>query len=395
VLGKFYDLLQATAESPAMLFYLDNWQSVDPNAQVRLAREREQRREDTQEMRRLRAMGRMGPLNPYPYPRPVYMPPPPPPRGVKGNGARKPARGLNENYGRELMELHTLGVDGGYTQKDVTEVARCFTGWTIRYLNEKPQFYFDERMHDPGEKIVLGKKVKAGGMNDGLTVLHMLAQSPATAHHISFELAQRFVADTPPEPLVDAMARTFLSSDGDLRKVMQTMIDSREFWDEQYYRGKVKSPLEMVVSAARALQADVVNPMRLTQIVAQMGEPLYRQQPPTGYPNTGDSWVSSTGLLARLNYALALTSNRLPGVHVDLSKFAPGEADAPTVSNSLFSALLANNVSPQTQSTIEKALANSSPATQAGAQGNPVPLTPAQTEMVAGLILGSPEFQRR
>ena len=210
VLGKFRDLLEATAKSPAMLFYLDNWQSVGPNA--------------------------------------------PQPRG-QGNKAK---RGLNENYGRELMELHTLGVDGGYTQKDVTEVARCFTGWTINQPQRGGKFVFNPRLHDNGEKVVLGVTIPAGGgESDGEKVLDILAHHPATAHFISKKLAMRFVADDPPAALVDRMADTFLKTDGDIRQVMLTMIDSKEFWSVGAYRSKVKSPLEMVASAVRAMNGNV------------------------------------------------------------------------------------------------------------------------------------------
>ena len=266
VLGKFRDLLEATAQSPAMLFYLDNWQSRAPQA----------------------------------------------PRG------RAARAGLNENYGRELMELHTLGVDGGYTQKDVTEVARCFTGWTIRQPQQGGEFFFNPRMHDPGEKIVLGVKIPAGGgKEDGEKVLDILAHHPATANHISRLLAIRFVADDPPAALVDRMAHTFLKTNGDLRAVMKTMLDSKEFWSAGAYRSKMKSPFELVASAVRAVQGDVDFARNLDNQVAQLGEPLYRKLEPTGYSNSGTEWINSAGLLARMNFALNLANNRVPGVKVD------------------------------------------------------------------------------
>jgi hypothetical protein len=266
VLGKFRDLLEATARSPAMLFYLDNWQSAGPGAQA-------------------------GPLR---------------------------RRGLNENYGRELLELHTLGVDGGYTQKDVTEVARCFTGWTIRRPQEGGDFEFDPRMHDAGPKLVLGTAIPAGGgIEDGEKVLDLVARHPATAHFISTQLARRFVADDPPPALVERMARTFLASGGDLREVMKTMLKSKEFWSAGAYRSKVKSPLELVASAARAADADVDYALPLANQVAQLGEPLYGKLEPTGYSNSGRQWISTAGLLARMNFALQLAGNRMPGVKVD------------------------------------------------------------------------------
>jgi uncharacterized protein (DUF1800 family) len=265
VLGKFRDLLEATAKSPAMLFYLDNWQSVGANS------------------------------------------------ARQGN-----RRGLNENYGRELLELHTLGVDSGYTQKDVTEVARCFTGWTI----ERPQFggtfLFNARMHDPGEKTVLGVTIPAGGgIEDGETVLDLVARHPATAHFISRELAQRFVADDPPPALVERMAQTYLKTDGALRAVMQTMLESREFWSVGAYRSKMKSPLELVASAVRAGNGDVDSATALVNLIAQMGEPLYRKLEPTGYSNSSAQWNNSAGLLARMNFAMNLASNKIAGVRVD------------------------------------------------------------------------------
>lgn len=386
VLGKFSDLLLATAKSPAMLFYLDNWQSVDPHAAERMAQERQQRLAQ----RRARMMARGGMFGPRGR---LF---PPLPRQVAQKKPAKKERGINENYGRELMELHTVGVNGGYTQQDVIEVARCFTGWTIRDLNGNPEFFYNDRLHDKGAKVVLGVKIPAGGgMGDGLKVIDILAHSPATAHHISYELAQRFVADDPPPALVDRMAQTFLKSDGDLRKVMKTMLDSPEFWQNGYYRTKVKSPLEMVVSSLRALGANVQNPLQLTRVIAQMGEPLYGMEPPTGYANTGDTWVSSSGLIARLNFALALAANRFPGVTVDLSQFAPGDASLQQVTSGLFQTLLRGDVSPGTRATVERLLARASgPAQEAMDDGNPHPATPGQTQMVAGLILGSPEFQK-
>jgi uncharacterized protein (DUF1800 family) len=279
VLGKFRDLLEATAKSPAMLFYLDNWQSVGPNA--------------------------------------------PQPRGRKGS------RGLNENYGRELLELHTLGVDGGYTQQDVTEAARCFTGWTIDQPQNGGTFVFNKRVHDDGDKVFLGVKIPAGGgQSDGEKVLDIVARHPSTAHFISRKLAMRFVADDPPSSLVDRMAQTFLNTDGDLREVMQTMLKSKEFWSEGAYRSKMKSPLEMVASAVRALNGDVDSAFSLVNQVAQLGQPLYRKQEPTGYSNASQEWVNAGGLLARMNFALHLAGNHVPGVKVDAAKAA--KPDDPT-----------------------------------------------------------------
>jgi uncharacterized protein (DUF1800 family) len=269
VLGKFEDLLRATAQSPAMLFYLDNWQSLGPQS---LAGKRQK-------------------------------------------------RGLNENYGRELLELHTLGVDGGYTQRDVTEVARCFTGWTIHQPQRAAEFEFNPRMHDDGEKLVLGVRIPAGGgMDDGLKVLHLLAHHPSTARFISRQLAMRFVADDPPAALVDRMAAAFLRKDGDLRAVLKTMLDSPEFWSRGAYRSKLKSPLEMVASSVRALDAHVDFTTGLNNQLNQLGQPLYRKAEPTGYPNSSQEWMNSAGLMARLNFGLALANNKIQGVKVDTDK---------------------------------------------------------------------------
>jgi len=271
VLGKFRDLLEATAQSPAMLFYLDNWQSVGTDA---------------------------------PQPR----------------QAKQARRGLNENYGRELMELHTLGVNGGYTQKDVTEVARCFTGWTIYKPQMGGRFFFNARLHDNGQKVVLGVAIPAGGgMADGEKVLDILARHPSTAHFISRELAARFVADDPPQALVDRMADTFLSTDGDVRQVLETMFHSKEFWSVGAYRSKVKSPFEMVASAVRASGGNVDFAAALVNQVAQMGEPLYRKMEPTGYSNSSQEWMNAGGLLARMNFAVQLAGGRLPGVKLELA----------------------------------------------------------------------------
>ena len=248
--------------------------------------------------------------------------PPPPPPNARGRTPIQPrpvaGRGLNENYARELMELHTLGVDGGYTQTDVVEVARAFTGWTMRKPHEATGFEFNDKMHDQGEKQVLGHRLKAGrGIKDGEEVLDILARNPSTAHFISKKLAMRFVADDPPASLVDRMVQMFLKTDGDLREVMRTMFNSKEFWSVGAYRSKMKSPLEMVASAVRAANGDVDFAFALTNQVAQLGEPLYRKTEPTGYSNSSKEWLNSAGLVARMNFALQLADNKVPGVKVE------------------------------------------------------------------------------
>jgi uncharacterized protein (DUF1800 family) len=272
------------------------------------------------------------------------------------------------------MELHTLGVDGGYTQQDVIEVARCFTGWTIRQPNTKPEFVFAGFMHDTGEKTVLGHKIPAGGgEQDGLQVLDILAHHPSTAKFISRELAQRFVADDPPQALIDRMSQTFLKTDGDLRAVLATMFTSPEFFSEGAWEAKVKSPLEVVVGAVRALQGDASDSFILAQRIADLGEPLYNKLEPSGYPNSDQAWLSTASLLGRMNFATALASGQIPGVKLDTSRL--DGKDAPAIARTL----LGRDVSPQTQAALEKGLEDSTPSPAA----------------IASLILSSPDFQRR
>ncbi len=277
VLGRFIDMLRATARHPAMLFYLDNWTSIATEAGERLRREEPNAR----------------------------------------------ARGLNENYARELMELHTLGVDGGYTQNDVQQVARCFTGWTIEDPNRGGSFRFAPRAHDNGEKVVLGVRIPAGGgMADGEKVIEILAAHSSTARFLSRKLAQRFVSDQPSERLVGRLAQTFTKSGGDLRAVMTVLFESDEFWSPPAYRAKLKSPLEMVAGALRATGANMQSAFPAAQAIARMGQPLYRKQEPTGYPDSAEDWLNSAGLLERMNFAIALAGNRLPGIRIDGSTYA-------------------------------------------------------------------------
>jgi uncharacterized protein (DUF1800 family) len=333
--GKFEALLKATAQSPAMLFYLDNWLSADPES------------EPARAMRRWSAFGRRA--------RPA-------PAGQAPAPGRK--RGLNENYAREVMELHTLGVDGGYTQKDVTEVARCFTGWTIRGLRQgDPEFAFDVRIHDGKDKVVLGQRIKGGGKDEGDQILHMLATHPATARFVSTKLARRFVADDPPAALVDRAAATFRKTGGDIRSVVATILRSPEFLSAEARSAKVKTPLEFVASAARAAGAEVQDARELARRIGEMGMPLYMQQPPTGYKDTSDAWVSTSGLLSRLNLALDLAAGRVKGVDVTAASLAPD-------------VLLPAGLSEPTRRTLERE-------------------TGLDAARMAGLVLGSPEFQRR
>ena len=338
VFGKFKDLLLATARHPAMLYYLDNWESMAPGGLEKF---------------------QVGPFATGPNLMQVFS---------------RQAHGLNENFGREVMELHTLGVDGGYTQKDVIEVARCFTGWTIRQPATKPEFVFADFMHDSGEKVVLGHAIPAGGgEQDGLQVIEILAKHPSTARFISKELAQRFVADDPPKVLVDRMTQTFTKTDGDLRAVLQTMFASPEFFSEGAWQSKVKSPLEMVVSAVRALGGNVADTFTLAQKIADLGEPLYNKLEPTGYPNTGEAWLSTANLLGRMNFATALASGQIPGVKLDASRLEG--KDAATIAREV----LGRDASGQTLEALTKGLEGKEPTAR----------------MVASLVLSSPDFQRR
>ena len=272
VLGTFRDLLVATAKSPAMLFYLDNWESADPAGPHAGRRE----------------TGRAG-------------------------GPR--TRGLNENYGRELMELHTLGVDGGFTQKDVTEVARSLTGWTIQRPRLGGGFRFDPRRHDAGRKVVLGHVIEAGGgIEDGERVLDILASHPSTARFIATKLARRFVSDSPPPALVDRAAARFRDTGGDLREVLRTILTSPEFLAPDAIGAKAKTPFEFVVSALRATGADVQDARPLVRAVRELGMPLYQCQPPTGYTDTADAWINAGALVGRINFSVELAGNALPGV---------------------------------------------------------------------------------
>jgi uncharacterized protein (DUF1800 family) len=430
-LGKFYDLLLADAESPAMLFYLDNFQSVSPNAQLG-----PQQRPDV-------ARGPLAQL-----------------RMINNPQQQRPQqqrRGINENYARELMELHTLGVDGGYTQKDVQEVARCFTGWTIfaprgggaaaqaimngrmadRLRTDAGKFYFNPRAHDDGEKTVLGHKIPAGGgAKDGLMVLDIVAHHPATAKFIATKLVRHFVSDDPSPALVDRVAQTFLKTDGDIREVLKAIFFSPEFNSADAYRAKVKRPFELAISAVRTLGADTNGGPQMHQWIARMGQPLYGFQTPNGYSDVAENWVNTGALLERMNFALSLVSNRIPGTRVDLSRFvgdlrSGGSVDKAKLLDRFVTLIVGGEISPKTRETLLKQLSDQvtlptmPPAQTAAAKAPPNPfetafqrggvnpgggggggpqqqlasMSPATIDnpvvKIAGLILGSPEFQRQ
>jgi uncharacterized protein (DUF1800 family) len=367
-LGRFKDLVTATAKSPAMLFYLDNFLSADPLAAQRLAQQRAMRRQ----MRRRLPMPQQNP---------------------QAANKKRQGRGLNENYGRELMELHTLGVDGGYSQKDVTEVARAFTGWTIEKPRENPQFKFDERIHDPDSKIILGKKIHAGGMKDGEQVIELLTKHASTAKFISTKLARRFVSDNPPAALVARMADTFRKSDGDIRDVLRTMIYSPEFWSRDAYRAKIKTPFEFVASTVRALGTDVDTTMPLVQWVGRIGEPLYQCQPPTGYPDRAEAWVNAGALLNRLNFSLALAGNKVRGSRTDTAALLgpSSSADSKEILDRAVQLFLGGQAGPATIETLKRQLDD--PQVMQARLDDPA--KPADFGVITGLVLGAPEFQRR
>jgi uncharacterized protein (DUF1800 family) len=410
-LGNFEQLLVATAESPAMLMYLDNWQSIGP---------------DSPAASRVKKVQQNNP---------------------NGKIAKALPQGINENYARELMELHTLGVGGGYTQADVIAVAKCFTGWTI----DKPyagigrgqqmdmgtpgSFVFMPQRHEGGDKVVLGHTIHDDGMNEGLEVLHILATNPNTAKFISTKLAVRFVSDTPAPALVDKMAATFLKTNGDIKAVLTTMFHAPEFWAPDVYRAKVKTPLEFMVSALRASDATVNNPLQLVQAMDRLGMPIYGMQTPNGYSWKQDEWVSSNALVSRMNFALVLSGDRVPGVRTDWPSLLGGDsATALTPSDAtekrLEMVVLGQAASDRTRQTVLAQFNNPTAQKQAedafnaqkaasmdddgaavgagmlqraaygkkGGKGGdggfqPGPETPLDT--MAGLLLGSPEFQRR
>jgi uncharacterized protein (DUF1800 family) len=435
-LGKFYDLLVADAQSPAMLFYLDNVQSVSPNAQLPQQRPGAARGP----LAGLRILNNVQP------PRPPQQP--------------QQRRGINENYARELMELHTLGVDGGYTQKDVQEVARCFTGWTIiaprgasaaaqaimnprapeMTRNNPGAFIFRPGVHDNGEKIVLGHKIPAGGgINDGLMVLDILSHHPSTAKFIATKLVRRFVADDPPPALVDRVAQTFLKTDGDIREMLRTIFFSPEFNSQDAYRAKIKRPFELAVSAARTVAADTNGGPQFHQWIARMGQPLYGFQTPNGYSDVAENWVNTGALLERMNFALALVSNRIPGTRVDLSRLMAGTKPGSSIEKAqlldrLVGLIVGGEMSAKTRETLLKQLSDQvtlPPTPDGQTASNAAPANPFETGFqrgnlnpgggggqaqqaqqaqlarmnpasidnpvvkLAGLILGSPEFQRQ
>jgi uncharacterized protein (DUF1800 family) len=430
-LGKFRDLLEAVAKSPAMLFYLDNARSMADSTRPTLAAGNAQR-VGLVPMRR----GGLGAMNNAQ-------------RVQRQAQVKRQRQGLNENYGRELMELHTLGVDGGYTQQDVINVARAFTGWTIKPPAQGGGFVFRPAVHDAGEKVVLGHKLPAGrGIEDAEDVLDILAKSPATAHFIAFKLARHFVSDSPSTALVNRAAQVYLKTDGDIREVLRSIITSPEFFSQQAFHSKVKTPFEVVVSAERALDAPPDSTIRSAQLVAYMGQPIFGHQAPDGWPETGDAWMNTGAILNRINFGMGAAAGRLPGLDIrsvpslETVRSAPRESQVDAV----VATILNGMVSPDTRAVLmsgehpllasgstslatENATADSgtmsgadaSPATsddamsavdgngrvpargkkngggkRAALQGRGLGNIPQLTGLnqIVGLALGSPEFQR-
>ena len=371
-MGRFEDLLVAVAHSPAMLVYLDNQQSIGPHSVVAV-------------------------------------------RASANGSQKKSPPGLNENYARELMELHTLGVNGGYTQQDVVEFAKVLTGWSIETKQQgngfEFGFEFNGRRHEPGDKVVLGHKIHEGGETEGNELLHMLATSPATARFLSTKLAMEFVSDTPPKSLIDRMTKSYLKTHGDIRQVLSTIFHSPEFWSRDAYRAKLKTPLEFVVSSLRATDAKFENAAALSSALDRLGMPLFGVQQPNGYSLKADPWLGAEALLARMNFALALTANRIPGVTVEIAQSAGTAASAEQSELQLEDTLLDGRVAVQTHDVVMKQMGSTqtAPITVAAvdkgraAKGVRDPFAPtirgnapvSESTLAAALLLGSPDFQRR
>lgn len=407
-LGKFPDLLMATATHPAMMVYLDNWLSIGPDS----------------------------------------------PQNNPANG-KKGAKGLNENYAREVMELHTLSVNGGYSQADVTQLAAVLTGWTVDHPELAGPFVFDAKKHQPGDKQWMGQTIKAGEADEALGALKQLAMSPKTAHFIAWKLAQRFLADDPPASVVDKMAATYTSTGGDIKAILRTLVDSQEFNSHRYFRNKVKTPVEFVASVFRSTATDPTNPGAIVNTIANMGEPMFRKIEPTGYYITADKWMNTSALLDRLNFALSLTSNRVGGQRFDSAKLLAlglmsqpaGTSPQMLASNSVLPEMSAHAVRASQQMAAKREArsdemdgmpaAQAEPATRASgadahatgtgaelalsvletslvggrvsAQTNRLIMqqtgksaedggpanAPAKLDMLAALVIGSPEFQQR
>ncbi len=366
-MGRFRDLLGATAHSPAMLFYLDNWQSTV--------------------------------LHEYP--------------ATKDKPARKTG-GINENYARELMELHTLGVDGGYTQKDVQEVARCFTGWSIRNPNQEGLFVYNPGQHDNGEKTVLGTRIAAGGgIGDAEKVLDILAKHPSTARFIATKLARRFIGDNPPKTVVDRAASVFLKTDGSIRETLKSIIDSPEFSSPAAFGAKVRTPFEYVAASLRATAAETDANRPILDWVSKMGQPIFGRVTPDGYPDMSSEWLSNNDLLARFNFSVALSANKITGTKIDAKKLLDNTQppNPGSVVAALTKLILMDQVSKHTKDALDKAASEAaklaSMPSSATLMSNTGVVKPSAfavdpkisadnyVSQLLALTLGAPEFQRK
>jgi uncharacterized protein (DUF1800 family) len=436
-LGKFRDLLAAVAESPAMMFYLDNWMSASPDSkQPRPPRpqnppppqglrpvpvanpaslaipQSEAMPANDKAMTAAKESQQAAPGNQQPMPNKTQSPPLPPPPAP-----RKP--GINENYARELMELHTLGVDGGYTQKDVQEVARCFTGWTIDRPYQGGGFVFRPWMHDTGSKTVLGLKILAGGgISDGKRVIEILARHPSTARFIAKKLCQRFVSDTPPQTLVERVAQVFLKTDGDIAEVLRAIFTSQEFNSPASFRSKVKSPLELVASAIRAVDGDTAGTPQLNDWLRKMGEPLYQQAAPTGYTENSAEWLNTGVFLNRINFGVALANQQIAATSYEPSRLVSAEAvnNPDQLMKQLTTLITHTELSNDSQQAVRASLVEQAAqppqvtpqtpplSTEANRQARVMttnlqskPETPATRRIaqLVGVLLGTAEFQRK
>ncbi len=384
-LGRFRDLLGAVAKSPAMLTYLDNAQSVADSGRPTLAARGAGARGNARRQRRVQAAvdRRRATMSDEERER------------LAALQARRP-KGLNENYARELLELHTLGVDGGYTQQDIIEVARALTGWTVRPPRSgSPAFVFNGAAHDAGEKRVLGTRLAGGrGIEDGEQVLDLVARHPSTARFIARKLAVRFVSDTPPEALVARAADVFRSTDGDLRAVVRTIVTSPEFFSRAAYRAKVKSPFEVVASAVRAIGGTPDTTVASSQAVAKLGQPIYGHQAPNGWPETGEAWMNTGAILSRINFGLAVAANRVHGARLSNwpSYSTLRQAPRETQVAGVIDAFLGGTVSPDTRDIL---VSGENPLLKDERAPVNRKNDAASLDRIIGLALGSPEFQRR
>jgi uncharacterized protein (DUF1800 family) len=346
-LGKFRDLLGAVAKSPAMLFFLDNWQSAADSTQPTLAQATNRRRG----IARRPGLGGFGGRQLPVAVRQRYENASPAEREQMLNQLKGRAkRGVNENYARELMELHTLGVDGGYTQKDVQEVARALTGWTFN--RQTGAFQFNPNIHDAGAKTILGQSFAAGhGEDEGERVLDLVARQPATAKFITTKLARHFVSDDPPKALVDRCSSAFTKSDGDIRETLHCIVTSPEFFSRSAYRAKVKTPFEVVASGLRAVNAQPDTTPRTAQIVARLGQPIFGRQTPDGWPDRGDAWMNTGAILNRINFGLSLAAGQLPGARLNGWSEYAALASLPRAAqvDGVVKAMLGNQVSSETR----------------------------------------------